>query len=272
MPVGLRNRLCGLPPNFSVTDSTTSISIGKSPRNASRPGAPAFRWPTTSHRSSLPRRPLRERTRSTKPNAASVTSSWPPASRRGSGEQIRLDRALGTTTPDVIYRAPHHAADEGVCIYLDGLSGHIHGNAATAEQDRQIRAWPRTNGYETIEIVATELHDAAAMTRHFRRLAGYLGATDLRNSLRADASWFERTAPAAAPRPPFAPSLVRPRPEERFVGRVPFVPLRLPPGLSGNHRPCSRATGSGTGSGSTPRTDYAPACSSPKSRAIPWNR
>ena len=25
------------------------------------------------------------------------------------GEQIRLDRAIGTTTPDVIYRAPHHA-------------------------------------------------------------------------------------------------------------------------------------------------------------------
>ena len=52
------------------------------------------------------------------------------------GEQIRLDPAIGTTTPDVIYRAPHHGADEGVCIYLDGLSGHLHGNAATAEQDR----------------------------------------------------------------------------------------------------------------------------------------
>jgi len=33
------------------------------------------------------------------------------------GEQIRLDRAIGTTTPDVIYRGPHHGADEGVCCH-----------------------------------------------------------------------------------------------------------------------------------------------------------
>ncbi|HRX87181.1 MAG TPA: helicase-related protein, partial [Phycisphaerae bacterium] len=57
------------------------------------------------------------------------------------GEQIRLERTIGTTTPDVIYRAPHHDTDEGVCIYLDGLSQHIHGNPATAEKDREIRSW-----------------------------------------------------------------------------------------------------------------------------------
>jgi hypothetical protein len=36
------------------------------------------------------------------------------------GEQIKLDAAIGTTTPDVIYRAQHHDDDEGICIYLDG--------------------------------------------------------------------------------------------------------------------------------------------------------
>jgi hypothetical protein len=36
------------------------------------------------------------------------------------GEQLRLDRAIGTTTPDAIYRASHHCEDEGMCIYLDG--------------------------------------------------------------------------------------------------------------------------------------------------------
>src|SRR5690606_15962614 len=46
------------------------------------------------------------------------------------GEQIRLDRAIGTTTPDVIFRGPQHDANEGVCIYLDGLSSHLHGNRA----------------------------------------------------------------------------------------------------------------------------------------------
>ena len=51
------------------------------------------------------------------------------------GEQIRLDASIGTTTPDVIYRGPHHGKDEGICIYLDGLSGHLHGNAPTMERD-----------------------------------------------------------------------------------------------------------------------------------------
>ena len=106
------------------------------------------------------------------------------------GQQIRLDRAIGTTTPDVIYRASYHGEDEGVCIYLDGLSGHLHGNAATAEQDQRIRTWLRNKGFEVIEIAVSDLQDEAAMARHFRRLAGYLGASDLRDKLRADTSWF----------------------------------------------------------------------------------
>ncbi|MGI6300517.1 MAG: DUF1998 domain-containing protein [Verrucomicrobiota bacterium] len=44
------------------------------------------------------------------------------------GEQIDVGRPIGTTTPDVIYRGPSHNKDEGVCIYLDGMSQHIHGN------------------------------------------------------------------------------------------------------------------------------------------------
>src|SRR5690606_38357227 len=90
------------------------------------------------------------------------------------GEQIRLDPAIGTTMPDVIYRAPHLGPDEGICIYLDGLSEHLHGNPATAAKDRQIRTWLRNNGWEVIEIAVTDLDDDGAMVSHFRRLAGYL--------------------------------------------------------------------------------------------------
>ena len=83
-------------------------------------------------------------------------------------EQIRLDRSLGTnrrsaasgtTTPDVIYRTEDHDSDEGVCIYLDGLSEHLHGNPETAERDREFRTWLRNRGYEVIEIAANELDD-----------------------------------------------------------------------------------------------------------------
>lgn len=142
------------------------------------------------------------------------------------GEQIRLGRAIGTTTPDVIYRAAHHAPDEGVCIYLDGLSGHLHGNPATAEQDQRIRTWLRNNGYEVIEIATSDLHDEGAMTRHFRKLAGYLGSNDLRESLRADASWFQRAEAQGAANEPFVLQLVHPRPQERYVGCVPLIPLK----------------------------------------------
>jgi hypothetical protein len=146
------------------------------------------------------------------------------------GQQIRLDRAIGTTTPDVVYRGAHHAEDEGICVYLDGLSGHLHGNPATAEQDQRIRAWLRNNGYEVIEIARSDLDDEGAMTRHFRKLAGYLGATERRDALRTDRSWFHRASDAAAAGARAVLRIVRPRPEERYVTCVPFLPLEAAAG------------------------------------------
>lgn len=106
------------------------------------------------------------------------------------GEQIMLGRAIGTTTPDVIYRGDHHDENEGVCIYLDGLSHHIHGNPVTAARDQEIRNWLRHNGYEVIEIAASELHDEDAMIGHFRRLAGYLREDAIRRGIQHDRAWF----------------------------------------------------------------------------------
>jgi SOS-response transcriptional repressor LexA len=146
------------------------------------------------------------------------------------GQQIKLDRAIGTTTPDVIYRGPHHADDEGVCIYLDGLSSHLHGNPATAEQDQRIRTWLRNNGYEVIEIAVNELYDADAMTRHFRKLAGYLRADRLREALREDTEWFKRASEEGAKRARYQLRLVRPRPDQRFIKCVPLVPLKVAAG------------------------------------------
>jgi SOS-response transcriptional repressor LexA len=150
------------------------------------------------------------------------------------GEQIRLDRAIGTTTPDVIYRGAHHQPDEGVCLYLDGLSQHLHGNPVTAERDRMIRDWLRNNGYEVIEIAASDLDDRGALTRHFRRLAGYLNNEPLRERLRTSSEWFSAPPPLAtspssdANRPRL--QLVQPRPEERYVTCLPLVPLKAAAG------------------------------------------
>ena len=149
-------------------------------------------------------------------------------------EQIRLDRTLGTTTPDVIYRTKDHDADEGVCIYLDGLSRQLHGNPETAERDREIRTWLRNHGYEVIEIAANELDDEDAMVRHFRRLAGYLSMRDVRNRVRDDRSWFRgpATSEGAAPRPRLR--LVGSGADARDDTCVPLVPLAAAAGAFGD--------------------------------------
>ena len=151
------------------------------------------------------------------------------------GEQLRLDRALGTTTPDVIYRAPDHDPDEGVCIYLDGLSEHLHGNPETAERDRAIRTWLRNRGYEVIEIAANELDDEDAMVRHFRRLASYLGMPETRSRVRDDRSWFRGRGATGAPSARRPLRLVAPVAESaRYVNSVPFVPLQAAAGAFGD--------------------------------------
>ncbi|HNX49044.1 MAG TPA: DUF1998 domain-containing protein, partial [Thermoanaerobaculaceae bacterium] len=152
------------------------------------------------------------------------------------GQQLHLDRAIGTTTPDVIYRAAGHGDDEGVCIYLDGLSRHIHGNPATAEQDQRIRSWLRNHGWEVIEIAANDLADEDAMVRHFRKLAGYLNDSALRERLRGDRTWFvsdvEATDRSSRPRL----RVVRPTDAAKYVSCVPLVPLRAAAGFFSDPR------------------------------------
>ncbi len=150
------------------------------------------------------------------------------------GRQLQLDHAIGTTTPDVFYRAPHHTEDEGICIYLDGLSGHLHGNPETAEQDQRIRGWLRNNGHEVIEIAASDLDDEGAMVRHFRKLASYLGDANLRTSVQADTRWFRGGKDdEEVPSGPVL-RLVRPEPRQRWVTSLPLVPLKVAAGSFGD--------------------------------------
>ena len=105
-------------------------------------------------------------------------------------EQIQLGSGLSTTTPDAIYR-PDDADLRPVAIYLDGLSRRLHGNPQTAERDRIIRARLRENNWEVMTITAHELHDHAAMAKHFKTLARYLDLGDLRSTVSQQRDWFE---------------------------------------------------------------------------------
>ena len=125
-------------------------------------------------------------------------------------------------------------SDEGVCIYLDGLSEHLHGDPETAERDREIRTWLRNRGYEVIEIAANELDDEDAMVRHFRRLASYLGMRDVRSTVRDDRSWFRERAGTPARPTRRLLRLVTPDAAARYVNCVPLVPLQAAAGAFGD--------------------------------------
>jgi hypothetical protein len=108
---------------------------------------------------------------------------------------IALGKPYGRTVPDFFYPGEDDS-DPGVCIYLDGLSSHLHGAPETAAADKAIRAELIGRGYLVIAIAATELDDQGAMTAHFRRLARHLIGKDKADALKADGGWFEQARDA----------------------------------------------------------------------------
>jgi hypothetical protein len=108
------------------------------------------------------------------------------------GRNISLDHQIGGTTPDVYFTGDEDDEDDnGVCIYLDGMSAALHGDPAVAEKDREIRTWLRNNGYQVIEITANELDDRNAMVRHFKKLARFLSGRDLARDIAENTEWFD---------------------------------------------------------------------------------
>jgi hypothetical protein len=108
-------------------------------------------------------------------------------------EKITPNHQIGSTTPDVYFQGDEDDSDDkGVCIYLDGMSASLHGNPVTAERDREIRNWLRSNGYQVIEITRVELDDREAMVRHFKKLARCLEGKSLSTQIAEDQTWFDR--------------------------------------------------------------------------------
>lgn len=103
---------------------------------------------------------------------------------------INLGKPLGTTTPDFFYEDPNDFF-EGVCIYLDGMSKHIHGNKATQQRDRQIREELSNRDYRVIEVPYGDLSDRQAMTGHFFRIGRILVGKTKATELRDNPIWFD---------------------------------------------------------------------------------
>lgn len=104
-------------------------------------------------------------------------------------KRIDLGKPLGTTIPDFFYD-PTNDDIEGICIYLDGLSKHLHGSSETQQRDRAIREELRNTDYEVIEIPASNLDDQQAMAKYFYRLARLLMGKTQAQTLRDHPTWF----------------------------------------------------------------------------------
>jgi ATP-dependent helicase YprA (DUF1998 family)/SOS-response transcriptional repressor LexA len=140
--------------------------------------------------------------------------------------QLRLGRPLGTTTPDCYY-AGDDPEEPGICIYLDGLSRHIHGNPETRLVDQQIRQELRAQGYEVIEIAASDLHDKDRMAGHFYRLARLLMGRERARDIRVDTSWFGEPGAPEAPAANVLPfRKVEPADGDKFRTCVPLISLK----------------------------------------------
>lgn len=94
-----------------------------------------------------------------------------------------------TTRPDVYFHEPNDQF-EGVCVYLDGMSSHLHGNAQTAAKDRQIRQELLNTDYEVVEIQYQELYDKVAMRTHMRRIAKAVAGKTKAKEIEVNDSWF----------------------------------------------------------------------------------
>lgn len=93
------------------------------------------------------------------------------------------------TRPDFYFHAPNEQYT-GVCIYLDGMSSHIHGNSETAGKDRMIREELRNKDYEVIEIMYQQLFDKVSMNSHMRKIAKAVMGITKAKEVESDDSWF----------------------------------------------------------------------------------
>ena len=102
--------------------------------------------------------------------------------------EVDLGRPQPKTYPDVFFEVPD-GRKEGVCLYLDGMSEHLHGNPQTAQRDRQIREMLRNEGYEVIEIPVGNLDDRESMRRHFYRIGQVLLGKEQAVRIRDNPGW-----------------------------------------------------------------------------------
>jgi hypothetical protein len=104
--------------------------------------------------------------------------------------EIDLGKPLGKTIPDFFYEDPDEVY-AGICIYLDGLSRHIHGNPERQQKDKAIQEQLESMHYEVFRIAASELTDRNKMVQHFSRIAKTLLGKQKAKKIKESQDWFQ---------------------------------------------------------------------------------
>ena len=145
-------------------------------------------------------------------------------------QRIDLGAGYGGTIPDFFYQGEDED-EPGICIYLDGMAGHIHGNPEQAEKDRAIRAKLDSLGYEVVVVRSFELDDKKAVVRAIARIAKYLVGRQKCRELKRETAWYERAVqPEGTPRRSGRPVLRLIRREVEEPGTLPVYDLRIAAG------------------------------------------
>jgi hypothetical protein len=103
---------------------------------------------------------------------------------------IELGLPLGPTVPDFFFESRNPEIYAGLCIYLDGMAGHLHGRPETRQRDREIREELRNQGYEVVEIPFGNLSDPEAMRQHFFKIGRFLLGRIEAQRLKSNSGWF----------------------------------------------------------------------------------
>jgi ATP-dependent helicase YprA (DUF1998 family) len=196
--------------------------------------------PTTSTTSGQPQTPIET------PFKRLIAAAGLPAPK--CQHPLDLGAGYGGTVPDFFYDGTDDD-EPGLCVYVDGMSGHIHGNPEQKQKDDAIRAKLSAMHYEVVVVRSFELNDRDAMVRTISRIAKYLVGKEKQRSLKEDTTWFDRAAapvdqPAggaleASEEEPRPFRIVQPQPKDCYRKCIPLVPLVAAAGFFSDSQPAS---------------------------------
>lgn len=102
--------------------------------------------------------------------------------------EVAIGAPYERTVPDFAY------VDEQVAVYLDGLSGELHGSAERQKVDTIVRDQLEDLGWKVVVVAASHLDDPVALRAGLRRIARALRRREVAEAIAASDDWMHEAA------------------------------------------------------------------------------